>query len=106
ERAEERRRAGARACGRARPEARAGQGAGGVRSEREAELAEALLDLVERGLAEVLDREELGLALRAELADRADVEPLHAVARANRQLEVADRLLEGLLVAGAPRLLG
>src|SRR4051794_3340115 len=62
----------------------------------QAERAELLLDLVERGLAEVLAPQELGFGAAGQLADGRDVQPLERLARADRQLEVGDRLAHQL----------
>src|SRR3989440_1613859 len=62
-----------------------------VAAQREPVRGERLLDLLDRLLAEVRDRGELGLGLRDEVADRLDADPLQAVVRANAELELLDR---------------
>src|SRR5207244_348831 len=62
-----------------------------VAAQRQAVRAERLLDLLDRLLAEVRDRGELGLGLCDEVADRLDADPLQAVVRANAELELLDR---------------
>src|SRR3954451_4259296 len=57
----------------------------------EAVRLQRLLDLLDRLLAEVRDRAELVLALRHEVADRLDADPLQAVVRADAELELLDR---------------
>src|SRR5436190_20377401 len=57
----------------------------------EAVRLERLLDFLDRLLAEVRDRGELVLALRHEVADRLDADPLEAVVRADTELELLDR---------------
>ena len=54
-------------------------------------LGQRLLDLLDRLLAEVRDRSELGLRLRDEVADRLDADALQAVVRADAELELLDR---------------
>src|SRR5579885_2950479 len=60
-----------------------------VAAKAEAVLRERLLDLLDRLLAEVRDRRELGL--RHEVADRLDADALQAVVRADAELELLDR---------------
>src|SRR2546423_10199966 len=62
-----------------------------VAPEREAVGGKRLLDLLDRLLAEVRDRAELVLALRHEVADGLDPDPLEAVVRADAELELLDR---------------
>src|SRR5437763_7740457 len=62
-----------------------------VPAQRETVRGERLLDLLDRLLAEVRDRGELGLRLRDEVADRLDADALEAVVRANAELELLDR---------------
>src|SRR5206468_8839900 len=52
---------------------------------------ERLDDLVNRLLAEVRDRVELGLRLRDQIPDRLDAGPLEAVVRADAELELLDQ---------------
>src|SRR5438270_7236073 len=62
-----------------------------VPAQREAVRGERLLDLLDRLLAEVRDRGQLGLRLRHEVADRLDADALEAVVRADAELELLDR---------------
>src|SRR5215472_7178888 len=62
-----------------------------VAAEAQPVLAEGLLDLLDRLLAEVGDRGELVLRLRHEVADRLDADALEAVVRADAELELLDR---------------
>src|SRR5438270_11804670 len=62
-----------------------------VPAQREAVRGERLLDLLDRLLAEVRDRGELGLRLRHEVTDRLDAHALQAVVRADAELELLDR---------------
>src|SRR5215475_7631291 len=61
-----------------------------VAPEPQAVLAQRLLDLLDRLLAEVRDRGELVLGLRHEVADRLDADTLEAVVRTDAQLELLD----------------
>src|SRR5436853_4671767 len=62
-----------------------------VASEFEPVLLQALIDLLDRLLAEVRNRRELVLGLDDEIADRLDADALEAVVRANAELELLDR---------------
>src|SRR5215472_9200391 len=62
-----------------------------VAAEAQPVLAERLLDLLDRLLAEVRDRGELRLGLRDQVADRLDADALEAVVRAHAELELLDR---------------
>ena len=55
-----------------------------------------LLDLGERGLAEVLGGEERGLGGPGQVAERPDVHLAQAVAAADGELEVGDRDLHAV----------
>src|SRR3954452_13750715 len=63
-------------------------------AQRQAALVELLLDLVEALLAEVGDVEQIVFGLGQQLANRVDLRPLQAVARALGQVEVFDRQIE------------
>src|SRR5215475_3383268 len=66
-------------------------GAAVVTAKPQPVLAERLLYLLDRLLAEVRDRGELVLGLRHEVADRLDADALEAVVRADAELELLDR---------------
>src|ERR1041385_1273437 len=60
------------------------------------QLPQLLLDLVERGHAEVLRRHELHLGLVDEVADRLDLQALHAAPAADGEVQTLDRPVEDL----------
>src|SRR5439155_18861597 len=62
----------------------------GAPAEREAVLLQGLLDLLNRLLAELRDRRQLGLRLHHEVADRLDADQVDAVVRADPELELLD----------------
>src|SRR5580693_9031401 len=66
-------------------------GASVVAAKPQAVLAERLLDLLDRLLAEVRDRGQLVLGLRHQVADRLDPDALEAVVGADAELELLDR---------------
>src|SRR5213080_1160185 len=59
-------------------------------AQRQAVRSERLLDLLDRLLAEVRDRGQLGLGLDDEVADGLDADALQAVVRTDTQLELLD----------------
>src|SRR5579883_1046924 len=71
-----------------------------LHAERKAHVLEAVLDLVERLLAEVLDGQEFLVALADQLADGLDAGDLQAVGGARRKLDHLDRLAQDLLELG------
>ncbi len=56
-----------------------------------------LADFLQRGLAEVLARQQFGFGDLGQIAERLDIHPGQAVAAANRQLEVGDWTAEEML---------
>src|SRR5205085_2041637 len=68
------------------------------------QLAELLTDLVERGDAEVLAFQKLIAGAAEQLAEGVDAELGHALAGADRQVEVPDRLDQQRPVFGRERL--
>src|SRR2546428_8997853 len=65
-----------------------------VHAEVQPHLGQDVLDLLQRLAPEVAKLEHLGLALLHQLADRLDLRGAQAVARANRQLQLLDALVE------------
>src|SRR5581483_6943741 len=88
-------------------EASAAGAAAVVAAERQPVLAEGLLDLLDRLLAEVRDRGELVLGLLDEVADRLDADALQAVVRPDAELELLDgEVLHRVDVRRVPRVGG
>src|SRR5436309_8542990 len=65
-----------------------------VHAERQAHLAQDVLDLLQRLAAEVAELEHLRLALLDQIADGLDLGGAEAVARAHRELQLLDALVE------------
>ena len=63
-------------------------------AQHNSERRELLLDLVERRLAEVLNRQEFRFRPDGEFSKRDDAQPLQAFARPDGQLQIADRTLQ------------
>ena len=71
-------------------------------TEGEAEFGQLLLDLGERGLAEVFGGQEFCLGLLDEVAQGDQVEPLEAFAGAAGELDFREELVKQVGLAGSP----